>query len=63
MDEVLRQDANLESAIKRDLYFLGRSLGSKFQLLRMCYNVFMIGVIIAIIVFAISFCIQLYTHP
>lgn len=63
MDQVLQQDANLESAIKRDLYFLGRSLGRKFQLLRMCYNVFMVGVIIAIIVFAISFCIQLYTNP
>lgn len=57
MDQVLQRDMSLENAIKRDLYFLGRSLGRKYRLLRICYNVFMVGLIIAIVVFGVSFLI------
>lgn len=55
MDQILQQDQSLENAIKRDLYFLGRSLGRKYRQLRICYNLFMLGIIFAIVVFGVSF--------
>jgi predicted metal-dependent HD superfamily phosphohydrolase len=57
MDQVISTDHSLESAIKRDLYFLGRSLGNKYNQLRICYNLFMIGVVLSVILFGISYAI------
>ncbi|MEM9929513.1 MAG: Pycsar system effector family protein [Bacteroidota bacterium] len=57
MDEVIKKDGNLESAIKRDLYFLGRSLGNKYNQLRVCYNLFMVGVVLSVILFGLSYAI------
>lgn len=57
MKQIVADKDNLESAIMRDLYFLGRSLGTKYRQLRICYTVFMIGVIITVIVFLISYLI------
>lgn len=57
MDEIISKDANLESAIKRDLYFLGRSLGKKYNQLRVCYNLFMVGVVLSVIMFGFSYAI------
>jgi predicted metal-dependent HD superfamily phosphohydrolase len=54
MQQVITDNARLESSIMRDLYFLGRSLGNKYRRLRVCYTVFMIGVITTVIVFLIS---------
>ncbi len=57
MDKIVEKDANLESAIKRDLYFLGSSLGRKYNQLRICYNLFMIGVVLSVIMFGLSYAI------
>lgn len=57
MDTVIREDESLESAIKRDLYFLGRSLGKKYNQLRVCYNLFMIGVVLSVVLFGISYAV------
>ncbi|MEL7223051.1 MAG: Pycsar system effector family protein, partial [Bacteroidota bacterium] len=57
MDQVISKDQSLESAIKRDLYFLGRSLGNKYNQLRICYNLFMIGVVLSVILFGLSYAI------
>lgn len=57
MAKVVDNDENLESTIMRDLYFLGHSLGRKYRQLRICYNLFMMGVILAVIVFAIAYLI------
>lgn len=57
MDQVIQKDTNLESAIKRDLYFLGRSLGRKYNQLRICYNLFMIGVVLSVLMFGISYAV------
>jgi predicted metal-dependent HD superfamily phosphohydrolase len=57
MNEVVSNDQNLEAAIKRDLYFLGRSLGNKYNQLRVCYNLFMIGVVLSVIMFGVSYAI------
>ena len=55
--EVIKNDENLESAIKRDLFFLGSSLGKKYNQLRICYNLFMIGVVLSVILFGISYAV------
>lgn len=57
MDEVIKNDQNLEAAIKRDLFFLGSSLGKKYNQLRICYNLFMVGVVLSVILFGISYAI------
>ena len=57
MNAIIKEDENLESAIKRDLYFLGRSLGKKYNQLRICYNLFMIGVVLSVVFFGISYAI------
>jgi len=49
MEQVISDPDKLESSIRRDLFFLGRSLGKKYNQLRTCYNIFMIGMIITII--------------
>jgi predicted metal-dependent HD superfamily phosphohydrolase len=54
---VVADDELLDSAITRDLFFLGMSLGRKYMYLRRCYNVFMYGMIIAVVAFAIAFAI------
>jgi len=44
VQHVLSVEKALDDSITRDLYFLGRSLGKKFEFLRLCYNVFMYGI-------------------
>ncbi len=55
MAKVVESEAQLESSIMRDLYFLGHSLGRKYSQLRICYNIFMVGVILAVIAFGIAY--------
>ncbi|GJM36504.1 MAG: hypothetical protein DHS20C18_55050 [Saprospiraceae bacterium] len=55
MQIIINDEKNLENSIMRDLYFLGLSLGKKYRQLRICYNVFMVGVIITVIIFTISY--------
>lgn len=43
--EVIQDKDHLESAIIRDLFDLGRALGGKYRYLRICYNIFMFGLI------------------
>lgn len=57
MEEIIRNDENLEASIKRDLFFLGSSLGKKYNQLRICYNLFMIGIVISVLLFGISYAI------
>lgn len=55
MQQTIEQEDRLEGAIMRDLYFLGKSLGRKYSQLRVCYNIFMLGIILTVLVFLISF--------
>lgn len=55
MQHVMEDENKLEDSIMRDLYFLGKSLGNKYQQLRTCYTVFMAGIIITVLVFGISY--------
>lgn len=52
---VMADEKNLDNSITRDLFFLGKSLGGKYNRLRLCYNIFMYGIIVVVVAFCISF--------
>jgi hypothetical protein len=39
----------------KDLYFLGKVLDKKYKLLRVAYNIFMVGIILSLLSFVIAF--------
>ncbi|MEN0004411.1 MAG: Pycsar system effector family protein [Bacteroidota bacterium] len=51
LQRVIADDSHLDESIMRDLYFLGSSLGTKYNQLRVCYNIFMFGIIVTVIIF------------
>ena len=53
--EMLQDKNYIYSALTKDLYFLGVVLDRKYRLLRLTYNVFMVGIIISVLMFAIFF--------
>lgn len=54
MQEMLNDKDYLYSSIVKDNYFLGVVLAKKYRYLRIAYNIFMYGLIITIIAFAIA---------
>ena len=61
MRTMMRDSDYLYRSIIKDIYFLGVVLGKKYKLLRLAYNIFMIGIIVSVIAFAIAS--LLYTSP
>jgi len=55
MGEMMQDRDYLYSSMKKDLYFLGLVLNKKYKILRVTYTVFMIGIIISVISFAVAF--------
>jgi predicted metal-dependent HD superfamily phosphohydrolase len=55
MSEMMKDRDYLYSSLTKDLYFLGLVLNRKYGLLRLTYTVFMIGIVISVICFAIAF--------
>jgi predicted metal-dependent HD superfamily phosphohydrolase len=55
MAEMLKDRDYLYSSLTKDLYFLGLVLNRKYSLLRITYTVFMIGIIVSVIAFAVAF--------
>ena len=55
MDEMMKDRDYLYGSLTKDLYFLGLVLNRKYNLLRLTYTVFMIGIVASVIAFAISF--------
>lgn len=54
MQELLADKNYLYSSLVKDNYFLGVVLAKKYRWLRIAYNVFMFGIIIAMVAFAIA---------
>ncbi len=54
MRTMMRDSDYLYRSMIKDIYFLGVVLGRKYRLLRLAYNIFMIGIIISVIAFAIA---------
>ncbi|WP_163514239.1 Pycsar system effector family protein [Gelidibacter japonicus] len=53
--ELLKDKNYVYSSLTKDLYFLGKVLDRKYRILRVTYTVFMVGMIISVIAFAVSF--------
>ena len=56
--EMMKDRDYLYGSLTKDLYFLGLVLNRKYNILRLTYTVFMIGIIVSVIAFAISFSYQ-----
>ncbi len=55
MKEMINDKDYLYDSMIKDFYFLGVVLGKKYQYLRICYNIFMYGLIISVLAFTIAF--------
>lgn len=55
MSEMMSDKEYLYSSMVKDFYFLGQVLGRKYKYLRICYNFFMYGIIIAVAAYTIAF--------
>ncbi|MEZ4828193.1 MAG: DUF5706 domain-containing protein [Bacteroidia bacterium] len=55
IDQMMDDAKYLYGSMAKDIYFLGRVLAKKFQLLRIAYNVFMYGMAGSLIIFAICY--------
>lgn len=54
MGEMMKDKSFLYGSMIKDLYFLGKVLDKKYRFLRICYNIFMYGLILAVLAFALS---------
>ncbi len=55
INELVKDKEYIYSSLTKDLYFLGLVLNRKYKLLRWTYTIFMMGMIISVVAFAISF--------
>jgi len=55
INELIQDKDYLYSSLTKDLYFLGKVLDRKYRILRYTYTIFMVGMIISVLAFAISF--------
>jgi len=51
--EMMKNSNYLYSSMIRDQYSLGKVIGKKYRLLRIAYTVFMIGIILSVVLFAV----------
>ena len=52
---IIVDDKKLDDSIMSDLFYLGKALGNKFNKLRMCYLIFMIGTTLTVLAFGLLF--------
>lgn len=55
IEELMKNDEHLYSTMIKDQYFLGKVLAKKYKLLRIAYNVFMVGIVVSVIVSVLAF--------
>ena len=55
MGEVMKDRDYLYSSLKKDLYFLGIVLHKKYKILHFTYTIFLVGIILSVVAFAVSF--------
>jgi predicted metal-dependent HD superfamily phosphohydrolase len=65
MDKLMNDKEYLYGSMVKDFYFLGQVLGRKYKYLRICYTIFMYGLIIAVIAYTVAFIFnpQAHTQP
>jgi predicted metal-dependent HD superfamily phosphohydrolase len=55
MKEMMKDADYLYGSLIKDIYYLGKVLGKKYKFLRIAYNIFMFGFVLAILSFVIAF--------
>lgn len=55
MNEMMNDKEFLYGSMIKDFYFLGQVLGRKYKFLRICYTIFMFGLIASVIAYIIAF--------
>lgn len=55
IEELMKNEDYLYSSMAKDLYFLGQVLDRKYKYLRVCYRVFMFGLIVSVVAFVTAF--------
>jgi hypothetical protein len=61
MKEMMNDKDYLFGSMIKDIYFLGIVLARKYKLIRISYNIFMFGLVISIIAFALAFVLSANT--
>jgi carbon starvation protein CstA len=54
MRKMMKDSDYLYASLIKDIYMLGVVLGRKYRLIRLAYNIFMIGIVISVIAFGIA---------
>lgn len=55
INEILKDQTHVYNSLTRDLYYLGVVLNRKYRLLRITYTIFMIGIILSVSAFILTF--------
>jgi predicted metal-dependent HD superfamily phosphohydrolase len=55
MNELMKDKDYMYDTLIKDIYFLGIVLGKKYQLLRLAYNIFMVGLVVAVVAYSVAF--------
>lgn len=55
LQELIKDKEYVYSSLTKDLYYLGVVLNRKYKILRITYNIFMLGIIVSVIAFVIAF--------
>jgi hypothetical protein len=63
MKEMINDKEYLYNSMIKDFYYLGQVLGKKYQNLRICYKIFMYGLIIAVLSYVIAFLLNSNQPP
>ena len=53
--EMMKDKEFLYGSLIKDLYYLGKVLGRKYQLLRIAYTVFMYGIVSSVLGYVVSY--------
>lgn len=54
INEMLKDKDYIYSSMTKDLYFLGKVLDRKYKILRNTYTIFLVGIIVSLVAFAIA---------
>ncbi len=54
MREMMKDTDYLYGSLIKDIYTLGTVLGRKYKLLRLAYNIFMVGIVVSVIAFGVA---------
>ncbi len=55
ISELVKDKDYIYSSLTKDLYFLGLVLHRKYKILRLTYVIFMVGIVISVLAFAVAF--------